>query len=214
MSRVLGMADAIRATGVSVMEVAGWQTRGNPTLRPLGIVHHHDVSHPDREASMRRLITDGRSDLLGPLYNVWIDRAGVAWIIASGKANHAGRGGWQGLAGNSTTIGLCLANNGTGEPYPPAQMTAWERTTIGLNRLVGVTAEFNCGHKEWAPTRKIDPAHQNMERFRSTIKAGFNLDALSPKEVEDLRGILASMYRVGSNPTFPQYLITDYRRRN
>ena len=212
--RVLGLANAIASAGVPVVETAGWETRGNPTLVPKGIVHHHDVSSPSGESRMLSLILNGRSDLPGPLYNVWFNRAGEAYIIASGKANHAGKGGWLGLAGNSSVLGFCLANRGNGEEYPEVQVQNWAKATVAVNRMLGIPTVFSCGHKEWAPTRKIDPHGQSMPKFRRTIDIGFNHDALTPAEIEDLRGMLASMYRVNSNPSYPQYLIEDYRRRH
>jgi len=212
--RILGLAKAIASAGVPVVETAGWESRGNPTLIPRGIVHHHDVSSPSGESSMLNLIIKGRTGLAGPLYNVWFNREGVAYIIASGKANHAGKGGWLGLAGNSSVLGFCLSNRGTGEEYPEVQIRNWAKATVAVNRMMGIPTTFSCGHKEWAPTRKIDPFGQSMEKFRRTVEVGFDHDALTPREIENLRGMLASMYRVNSNPSYPQYLIQDYRRRN
>jgi hypothetical protein len=43
-----------------------------------------------------RLLIKRRSDCPGPLCNVGLARSGAVYVIAAGRANHAGKGGWRG----------------------------------------------------------------------------------------------------------------------
>lgn len=162
--RDLTLADRLRKDGLNVREVSGWKTRGQATLNPRGALTHHTAGAP-RSAGVAPslgIIINGRSDLPGPLANVYIDYDGVVYVVASGKANHAGiiDNGVVSWApdgsGNSMVWGLEVEHPGT---FPlPADIAdvaarvqaAVVRGTVGADRVIY--------HKEWAPSRKIDLA--------------------------------------------------------
>lgn len=165
-----GLPAALRKAGVAVKLESGWETRGNPHFNPVGVVAHH-TAIASNSASLRICI-QGRPDLPGPLANIVLATDGVAHVIAAGRANHAGIGGWQGISGNSQVFGIEAVHSGDRlTPWPPVQVEAYEKVCAGLCALMGVGAENVCGHKEWAPNRKIDPARISMPEFRARVAA-------------------------------------------
>lgn len=171
MSRALWLPDRIRAYGVDVIETDGWRTRGSETFAPEVIVAHHTANPNRADAPSLGLVIRGRADLPGPLCQVLLSRSGKAYIVASGRANHAGAGSWKGISGNTRALGIEAENDGVGEPWPDAQLEAYFRVAAAM--CDGTTpargAEWICGHKEWAPTRKIDPRGIDMNWFRDQV---------------------------------------------
>jgi hypothetical protein len=171
-SHQTGILAALRDWGLTVVEVPGWQTRGSSDFDPKGHVVHHDVV-PDQPGDNDRvpsIIINGRSDLPGPLANFWLEKDGNVHLCAAGRANHAGEGGWNGLSGNSTVWGTEMNNLGTpADPWPDRQLEAMYRLAAATCDFSGSPVRNVCGHKEWAPTRKIDPHTINMNAFRSLV---------------------------------------------
>jgi len=164
--------DAARATGYPVVEVAGWQTRGSSTFDPRGLVWHHTAGAATGDMPSLNVITGGRRDLPGPLSQFGIGRSGTIYVIAAGRANHAGAGGWRGLVGNSSVFGIEAEHTGRrGVPWPAAQLDAYVALSAQLARRGGFSTEMICGHKEWAPSRKIDPIDMNMDEMRAAVAA-------------------------------------------
>ncbi len=164
------MADIIDA-GYSVTYVDGWEDRGRPgTFDPQGLVIHHTATSrraPGDYPSLR-IVTDGRSDLAGPLAQFGLGRSGRVYVIAAGKANHAGPGGWRGLSGNATVWGIEAENDGIGEPWPSEQIDAYLALAAALARHTGFGPEMICAHREWTP-QKIDPTGIEMHWFRDRV---------------------------------------------
>lgn len=160
MGRDLGIADRIRAAGVPVVEVAGWQTRGAGDLEARGAVMHHTAGAPTGTAPSLAVCINGRRDVPGPLCHVLQSREpdgrDKAYVIASGRAHHAGAGGWRGLAGNRTVYGLEIEHVGT-VPLPAHRQETAARILAALIGPDGDPA-LVCQHREWAPGRKIDAA--------------------------------------------------------
>lgn len=179
--RATWIADALRSEGCRVNEVAGWQERGSVAFDPRGLVVHHTASRRGRNAPSLDVCIDGRPDLPGPLCHVLIGRDGICHVIAAGKANHAGTGGWKGLSGNSSVFGIEAENDGLGEPWGPVLLTAFHRASAALARG-RFAVEMICGHKEWTP-RKIDPAGIDMGEFRASVA---RLLAPQPPEEDDM----------------------------
>jgi hypothetical protein len=167
--RALWLPDGLREFGVHFVETSGWKTRGADTFEPKVVIAHHDAIPGPASAPGVHMVTVGRSDLAGPLCQVYLGRDGTAYIIASGRANHAGTGGWKGIQGNTNALGIEAANNGLGEPWPQVQLEAYYRIVACMLKHIGRDASFACGHKEWAPTRKIDPKGIDMNQFRAEV---------------------------------------------
>jgi hypothetical protein len=178
MAYQLWLADAARATGLPVVEVEGWQTRGSETFTPAGLVWHH-TAWPMTNSDMPSLslLLSGREDVPGPLANYGLGRSGTVYVIAAGRANHAGEGGWQGLVGNSSVLGIEAEHPGTsGTPWTDVQLDAYVKLSAELAKRGGFAVDMVCGHKEWAPTRKVDPIDLDMNDMRRRVAAAMEDD--------------------------------------
>jgi hypothetical protein len=168
--RDTGIADRLRARGLTVTEVAGWQTRGSSSFNPKGSVNHHTVGSRRGNAPSLNVCTFGRAGLSGPLCNVLQGRDNTIYVIAAGRANHAGRGGWRGLSGNSSVYGLEVENVGTtAEPWRPDQIATMVKVHAALLDGIGGNAANVCQHKEWAPSRKPDAHSIDGDDFRRMV---------------------------------------------
>jgi hypothetical protein len=170
------MARALKENGLQVMAVKGWRRRGRPfSFDPRGVVFHHTASgRISGDAPSLAICTHGRSDLPGPLCHLMIGRDGTVYVIAAGRANHAGNGGpWRNIpldSGNSYLIGVEVENNGLGEPWSDELLGVCE--VVFATLLLGLKRDQSwlLGHKEWAPARKIDPGHIDMDGFRRRVR--------------------------------------------
>jgi len=157
------LADALKAEGLRINEVAGWRRNTRPgDFNPVGVMNHHTAGHNDLLTVIR-----GRPGLNGPLANFYVARDGLVTVIAAGRCNHAGAGSGKvlertrrslapqgdatafGLAddttGNGHYFGIEVENLGDGrDPYPDVQIDA----------LVKVNAAI-CRHEKWSATRVI-----------------------------------------------------------
>lgn len=169
--RDLDIARRLRDFGLTVVEVSGWQSRGSSYFNPRGSVDHHTAGSSRGNAPSLGVVTYGRSGLPGPLCNVLVARDNTCFVVAAGRANHAGRGGWRGLSGNSSVYGVERENVGTGaEPWRDDQ-----HLVAGLVHAALIEgragAEMVAQHKEWAPRRKIDVVDVNGNDMRRLVGA-------------------------------------------
>jgi peptidoglycan hydrolase-like protein with peptidoglycan-binding domain len=182
MARANWLADKLREYGCNVVEVDDWKTRGNATFDPKGVVAHHTAGSPSGDAPSLRVCINGHGSLPGPLANVVLSRSGICYVIASGRANHAGRGGFRGLSGNSSVFGIEAENTGVGEPWSAQQLDAYYKCTAAMLDGIGRDASWVCGHHEWAtpPGRKIDPRGFTMDSFRTEVGKALGKTAPAP----------------------------------
>ena len=172
--------DVLRAAGLVVVEYDGWATRTTRAtgLVVKGVVCHHTATGPNTSnTAVARLLANGRSDLKGPLSQLGLDRDGHFWMIAAGRCNHNGYGTW----GNDS-IGIEAVNDGVGEPWPAAQLDAYQRGCAALLAHEGLTIAECRGHKETDPGRKIDPRGIDMDAFRARV-AELMEDDVTPEQV-------------------------------
>lgn len=186
MGSQLWLADKPKEFGLSVIEVDGWQTRGDEYLSPGGVVGHHTGDGATGELPTLSLLINGRSDLAGPLCNYGLARSGTVYVVASGRANHAGLGGWKGLVGNSSVLGIEAENNGS-QGWPSKQYDAYVRLVASCLDALRRGPEWFCGHKEWAPGRKVDPGGIDMNEMRRAVAAALASahGALRPRPKKD-----------------------------
>lgn len=187
----------LRSYGLTVVVVPGWRYRGRPastgTFNPVGVLCHHSAtSIRATVAAVLRLLVGGRSDLPGPLAHLGLGRDGTVYVIAAGRANHAGKARSSGTVaagdGNSLYIGIEAFNDGLGEKWPEVQYNAY----VLLCAVLSVEITKNSpntvrGHKETSVTGKIDPRF-DMDAFRSkvAIKMG---QIQQPDDVTVTRGV-------------------------
>ncbi len=174
----------LKNAGLKVAEVDGWETRGSRDVgETFGVICHHTATPGKNNGNMPTLKTliNGRQGsgsteaLPGPLCQLGLGRDGTFYIVAAGRANHAGAGIWNGLTnGNSNFIGIEAENTGGPDdfPWPGIQMDAYRHGVAAILKYIGKGAEFCAGHKEYAlkKGRKSDPDF-DMVAFRLSIAA-------------------------------------------
>lgn len=172
------LADVLRAAGVPVVEEPGWRDRGTGgSFEARGIMLHHDASPAGQTSNGVDVIRDGRPGLSGPLSQLWLDFDGTWWVVAAGRANHAGEGSWPGVPtnnGNAYLIGI-ETDHTTNEHWTTGQRQYGLRGLYALCQWLGVLGSADdlyrglMAHKEYAPTRKIDPDPLDMDDLRALI---------------------------------------------
>lgn len=170
--KLVWLAQVLRSAGLKVAEQPGWLDHGRSEMGTVrGVVcHHTGVLDPNNTnmPTLRALI-NGRSDLPGPLSQLGLGRDGTYYVIAAGKANHAGEGSWKGVSGNGSLIGIEGENSGQ-QPWPEVQMDAYRRGVAAILAKLGLESDMCCGHREYAPRRKVDPVF-DMDQFRAGVRA-------------------------------------------
>jgi hypothetical protein len=169
------LPEVLEDAGLKVAEQPGWRTRGRGEVgRIRGVMCHHTAGSRHGNMPSLALLTRGRADLPGPLAQLGLGRDGTFYVISAGRANHAGRGNWQGVTtGNSSFIGIEAENSGRNDdPWPAVQLDAYRRGAAAILRKVNAAATMCCGHREYAlPSgRKSDPMF-SMDEFRSGVAA-------------------------------------------
>jgi hypothetical protein len=195
--------------------VPGWETRGNPNFSPEGIMVHHTAGPRNGDAPSLRLCIEGRPTLPGPLCHIVLARSGKAHLVSGNGANHAGDGAQEvldlvrkdepvvgnaatrgyrdmpGLAGNAFFYGIEVENNGTGEPYPEAQLEALVKICAAVCEWHGWTPNRIVHHRQWT-RRKADMSYRgNLPAMvAQMMDAGrMQLDAsIEEPEQDDSRG--------------------------
>lgn len=192
--RIDWAAQVLQEANLTVVEEEGWTTRGYAfSSSPLGVILHHDVSTAGTPADASVIIhgRTGKNKLAGPLAQWYLARSGAWHVVASGKANHAGPGYYNGLnAGGSRLLGVEAANNGVDEPWPEVQVASFVKGVAAILRRLGAPSLMAIGHKEWAPRRKIDPSF-DVDDFRARVKRDMNEVSPSFPGVTLRRGVLA-----------------------
>src|ERR1043165_8382021 len=166
------LPEVLRSAGLIVAEEPGWLSRGRGDMGTVrGVVCHHTGTATPGNMPTLNMLKVGRSDLPGPLAQLGLGRDGTYYVVAAGRANHAGPGSWRGISGNSKFIGIEAENGGRpSDPWPEAQMDAYRRGVAAILRKIGADETMCCGHKEYAPGRKPDPLF-DMDRFRADVRA-------------------------------------------
>jgi peptidoglycan hydrolase-like protein with peptidoglycan-binding domain len=178
------LPDVLHSAGLKVAEVPGWRSRGNGDVgRIRGVICHHTGGANASHGVMPSLATlvNGRAGdaqtppLSGPLAQLGLARDGTFYVIAAGKANHAGRGNWRDCTtGNTSFIGIEAENTGRpDDPWPEVQLDAYRRGVAAILNKIGADPDACCGHKEYAlpAGRKDDPRAVDMEGFRAEVAA-------------------------------------------
>ncbi|NYI03769.1 hypothetical protein FHU37_000712 [Allostreptomyces psammosilenae] len=185
---------ALRAEGLTVVEVGDWRNHNRNHVGPWGPVHgvmiHHTVT--SGSTATVNLCRDGRPDLPGPLCHGVITKDGRVHLVGYGRANHAGPGDPDVLQavidegplppaneatedGNARFYGFECENLGDGEdPWPAVQLEAVERAAAAVCRAHGWGAASVIGHLEWKP-QKIDPRGFTMADMRARIAGHLGL---------------------------------------
>lgn len=160
--RVNDLADKLRSQGLTVVETAGCWTRGYDFPdRPPGKIRHWTAGPILGETPCLAVCTHGRAGLPGPLCNVYqsrrVDGNGldVVYLVATGKANHAGTGIWNGHSGNYEFLGLEIEWAGPTERFVGVRRR--EETSLRVMRALHAASSGRaadaCEHREYATPR-------------------------------------------------------------
>jgi peptidoglycan hydrolase-like protein with peptidoglycan-binding domain len=167
------LPDVLKIAGLKVSVVPGWENRGRRDVgRIFGVICHHTAGPKTGNMPSLKTLVNGRPGLPGPLAQLGLGRDGTYFVIAAGRANHAGKGKFNGVTnGNSNFIGIEAENTGEDtDPFPEVQMEAYRRGVAAILKHIGQGQDFCAGHKEYAKPdgRKIDTLF-DMVKFRSTV---------------------------------------------
>lgn len=176
-----GLADRIRRYAamwglpIDVVEVDGWRTRGRAwPKRPTLAIGHHTANPNMGWAPSLGICTNGRggpNPVPGPLCNGLLSRIRsgryTVFVVAAGVANHAGKGGYAGLTGNSSAWGLEIENNGTTEAWTELDEQV---AACVLAAMLDGSGHIALEHKDWAPGRKSDRHHIDGNRTRHLVE--------------------------------------------
>jgi hypothetical protein len=181
----------LRAAGLTVSEVPGWRTNGHDgEFTPQGGMWHHTTVFNDLETLVR-----GRSDLPGPIANLYLRRDGSFTVVCGGVAWHAGCGTLsvlenlrKGIApkGDAAALGLkddvrianhfligieCEGGVGDGDDFTAVQLESLVQGSAALSRELGLKANNWIHHREWT-NRKPDMGHRGDLRARLAALLG------------------------------------------
>lgn len=210
--RLLGLADHLRAWGLVVEEVEGWESRGvDFPATPSVVVTHHTGTprNTTKDYPSLGVVRDGRADLSGPLSQVGMGYSGTVYVIAAGKAQHAGAGEWAGVTSSSQTIGVEAESPGDGT-WTAAQRHVYPLLVAALLDFLGQPAAMTAGHREWATPigRKPDPRGIDLPAFRANVAAhlttGPPQPAATPDQTED-----DDMHLIVKDPAGPSQFVVS-----
>jgi hypothetical protein len=182
--RLTWLVDELRAAGLSVVEVGGWRTRGGTEFDPVGVTWHATAGSrtatPQGEVDV---ILHGSTSAPPPIAQLMIWRDGRVFVCAAGKCFHNKRG-WAGPnkgLGNTKLLGIEMANDNKGEPWPAEQLDAARRATAVIMRKLGadpmrrLAAHFEHQPFEGRPpgetSTKTDPFGVDMTEERPRVAA-------------------------------------------
>lgn len=173
---LIWMPDVLLKAGLKVATTDGWQERGVGEMGTVrGVLCHHTAGPLHGNMPTLGALIQGRSELRGPLAQLGLGRDGTFYVVAAGRANHAGKGTWQGAVnGNASFIGIEAENTGRAndQPWPEVQLDAYRRGVAALLGYLHLPATACAGHKEYALPRgrKPDPSF-DMDAFRAGVAA-------------------------------------------
>jgi Domain of unknown function (DUF1906)/N-acetylmuramoyl-L-alanine amidase len=177
------LATVLRARGLTVVEEAGWKARGHgPMSGVASIICHHTAGATGSDTGSLSTVIYGRSDLPGPLANLYLARSGIWHVVAAGLAYHAGAVDST-RHSNAFAIGIEAENDGVPPlDWPLAETDSYALGCAALADHYGVPLAEVLGHKEVAPSRKIDPDF-SMPAFR--LKVGTFLRGATDMPIDD-----------------------------
>lgn len=192
------LPEVLESAGLKVAEQPGWRTRGHGDMGTVrGVMCHHTAGPKNGIMPSLGIVTNGRPDLAGPLAQLCLGRDGTYFIVAAGRAFHAGPGQWEGItSGNSSFIGIEAENTGLANdhPWPDVQMDAYARGVAAILKRIGAQPIMAVAHLEYSlpAGRKPDPSFaigsrpqriEAMVEFRARVAAIMGGTAPAPVSI-------------------------------
>jgi hypothetical protein len=226
--RLTWLADVLRAAGLTVVEVDGWRTRGSTDFAPVGVTWHATAGSRTATAQGEvNVILHGSTSAPPPIAQLMIWRDGQIFVCAAGKCFH-NKVGWAGPnkgLGNTKLLGIEMANDNRGEPWPTAQLDAARRATAAIMRRLGADPTRRlAGHYEHQPSAgrppgetstKTDPAGVDMTAERPRVAALIEGDDVpSPEDFARAVWTYDADQVTPGTQTAGGLLLTEHRRSN
>ncbi|MFF1834253.1 N-acetylmuramoyl-L-alanine amidase [Streptomyces sp. NPDC058231] len=199
------LLQALRAEGVTVVQVGDWRTHNRNHKGPWGPVYgsivHHTVT--SGTAATVEIVRAGYEDLPGPLCDGMIAKDGRVHLVGYGRTNHAGGGcphvldqvidesygvrpspptlgNVDGVDGNRHFYGWECENLGDGDdPWPAVQYDAIVRTQAAMIRAHRAKGD------EWGVEGKSAIGHREWSRDK-VDPIGFTMPGLREDVAERL----------------------------
>ena len=170
--------DGIRSFGVRVIEQPGWQNKSDMMLNTTGFMLHHDAlalgivnNDPNDDFNVPNHM--GRPGVLGS--QLWASTRGEVVIMAAGGKGHAGNGQWRSIPANRGN-NYCAAletDHTVGTGWSNPLLRAIDVVTLVVVRNHNIDVDnWVCGHREYAPNRKVDPDAYDLNAWRFRIRTG------------------------------------------
>ena len=113
---------------------------------------------------------------------LYLARDGQVWVCAGGATNTNGKGGPVAVSREHCSsrqhehvcaVGVEIANNGVGEPWPQVQVDAAFAVSLAITSWLGLVATDALGHVDWSQVerstlRQRTPYRDPGDRVRST----------------------------------------------
>lgn len=213
---------AVRGTPYQVVEVAGWQTRGHGGYRVIeGIVGHHTGTADSAKGDYPSLgvVTNGRSDLPGPLCTYGLGRSGTIFVVAAGVAWHAGASAYAGFADLNDEFAGIEAESAGGGGWTADQLAVYPRLVGAFLSYIRRDSSRYCSHRTCAlpAGRKPDPKGIEdawmIASARTFMSGGLSQeDDLTPDESKMLAAVYGKVTQ--ALPTRVDYAMLGQQRPN
>lgn len=173
------LAKRLRAAGLTVVEIDGWESRGRPGVYgPVGVLNHHTGSF-DRDGDLAEdlayakwLFLTGRSDLPAPLCALALSVEGTVYLGSAGRTNHAGVSRSSGSVaagdGNSLYVGIEWMLSGT-QRIPDVMYQAGVKMNAVLLDVLGSSAQAVSSHYQTSVTGKWDIGDPDGVEFKGKM---------------------------------------------
>lgn len=163
------LPEVLARAGIKVVLTPGWLTRSHGELpEDFDTVWHHDASPPGDSPGALDWMIANWDEASAP---VWVDRAGVWYLVGCGVAWHAGKV-LPGMPGNFDSIAF-ETDHTTGEAWPAVQLDSMRRGTAAIFVARNRPASSLHFHKTICdpPGRKSDPDGLDLDTERAAVAA-------------------------------------------
>lgn len=176
------LADVLSGAGLTVHEAHGWRSRADAgPFSPVGVLLHHTgvLATPEAPApSLAAMIGTDGAPAVGRRCHVLVDRNGECWVVAAGRAHHAGPARASGPVpegdANALYVGVEIEYAATSaEPTQYATSMQKSVAVVAAARIVGALGHdhhFVRAHKETSTTGRTDPFNWDMVSIRDSIR--------------------------------------------
>ncbi|MDN5585948.1 MAG: N-acetylmuramoyl-L-alanine amidase [Brevibacterium sp.] len=201
---------AVKKSGLEVVWVAGWKSRGRATMGTIQTITLHHTATPrsfkkGTEYPTYNVVKNGRSVLPGPLAQLGLGRTGTVYVFAAGRANHAGVSRATSMT-NSHAIGI--EAEGAMEAWPTSQYQAYLRLVRALIDEFGLGSSRALRHGETCspPGRKTDASFSGpaFRKALTTTKTGSAPASTQPDTPAKPKGLFDMALKTADSRTEKQ----------